>query len=310
MFSKNELLKRQSWSLPQKIDHSIMVLETFLCATQGNAYASFSGGKDSTALLDLIRRFLSNYKIPAVFCNTGNEYPDIVKFVRQTPDVVIVKPKYTIKQIIEKYGFPLVSKEVSKKVYQLKHTKSDKLKYIILNGSSNGKTGKLSKCWRFLAEAPFDVSDQCCHYLKKAPLEKYGKQTGRSAIIGTMANESRLRLQDWLIYGCNAFEKTKMTSHPLSIWTDKDVWEYIKMFNVPYSPIYNDPDIKRTGCMCCGFGCNKDISRFNFLKLKYPKAYNTFMNIENNGIKYKDAFSYCRIKLPNGKIYQQQELLQ
>ena len=54
-----ELQRRQSWSLDQKIDHSVGVIESFLNAVgKNNAYISFSGGKDSTVLLDLARRFV------------------------------------------------------------------------------------------------------------------------------------------------------------------------------------------------------------------------------------------------------------
>ena len=75
-----ELQERQGWSLTKKIDHSLFTIETFLSRTDGQAYVAFSGGKDSTCLLDLVR--IIDKSIPAVFVNTGNEYPDIIHFVR------------------------------------------------------------------------------------------------------------------------------------------------------------------------------------------------------------------------------------
>ena len=79
-----------------------------------NIYVSFSGGKDSTVLLNLVRRFIDpNTK--AVFCNTSNEYPEIVYFVRQTENVTIIRPNMTFKQVVAKYGFPLVSKQQAKR---------------------------------------------------------------------------------------------------------------------------------------------------------------------------------------------------
>lgn len=47
----------------------------------GGAYVSFSGGKDSTVLLDIARKIYP--EIPAVFSNTGLEYPEIRKFAIQ-----------------------------------------------------------------------------------------------------------------------------------------------------------------------------------------------------------------------------------
>lgn len=73
-----ELEKRQHWRLDHKIDHALGVIDQFL--SRIDAYVSFSGGKDSTVLLDLCRMVKPDIK--AVFCNTGNEFPEIVQFVR------------------------------------------------------------------------------------------------------------------------------------------------------------------------------------------------------------------------------------
>ena len=78
-----ELRERQRWTLEQKIDHSLGTIEAFVNRMGGidRVYVSFSGGKDSTVLFHLARRLYPN--ILGVFCNTGNEYPDIIRFVRQ-----------------------------------------------------------------------------------------------------------------------------------------------------------------------------------------------------------------------------------
>ena len=85
-----------------------------------HVYVSFSGGKDSTIVLWLARKLYPEIK--AVFCNTGNEYPDIVRFVREERDlrganIEIIQPKIKPKEVLERYGFPLVSKDVSEKVW-------------------------------------------------------------------------------------------------------------------------------------------------------------------------------------------------
>jgi 3'-phosphoadenosine 5'-phosphosulfate sulfotransferase (PAPS reductase)/FAD synthetase len=250
-----ELQFRQSWMLEQKIDHAVGVVSVFKERMYGNIYCSFSGGKDSLVALDIIRRFIDK-TVPAVFCNTGNEYPETVKFVRQTDNLTTIRPDIHIQQIIEKYGFPLVSKELSRYINQAKHTRSEKLLHIRLCGGEKG-IGKISERWKFLINAPFDVSEKCCDYLKKKPFNKFHRETGLYPIIGTMASESRLRLQKWMKNGCNSFETNMVASYPLSIWTEKDVWEYIHKFNLSYNPIY-DMGVKRTGCMFCGFGCYKE----------------------------------------------------
>lgn len=78
---------------------------------EDGVYVSFSGGKDSAVLLDIVRKDFPN--IPAVFVDTGLEYPEIRDFVRGFENVVWLKPKMNFKQVIEKYGYPFISKEVS-----------------------------------------------------------------------------------------------------------------------------------------------------------------------------------------------------
>jgi len=78
-------------------------------------YVSFSGGKDSTVLLTLVREMYPN--VPAVFCDTGLEYPEIREFVKTWDNVVWLKPKMNFRQVIEKYGYPMISKEVAECVW-------------------------------------------------------------------------------------------------------------------------------------------------------------------------------------------------
>ena len=75
---------------------------------------SFSGGKDSTVLLHIAREMYPNIK--AVFCDTGLEYPEIRKFVKTFDNVDKVRPKMGFRKVCEKYGFPIISKEVSEVV--------------------------------------------------------------------------------------------------------------------------------------------------------------------------------------------------
>lgn len=81
---------------------------------EDGVYVSFSGGKDSTVLLDLVRQMYSN--VTAVFVDTGLEYPEIREFVKTFSNVVWLKPKKNFKQVITEYGYPFISKEVSDKV--------------------------------------------------------------------------------------------------------------------------------------------------------------------------------------------------
>ena len=83
---------------------------------ENGVYVSFSGGKDSTVLLHIVREVMGYKNIPAVFVDTGLEYPEIRDFVKTFDNVVWLKPKMTFKQVIEKYGYPFFSKETSNTV--------------------------------------------------------------------------------------------------------------------------------------------------------------------------------------------------
>ena len=81
----------------------------------GKIVVSFSGGKDSTVLLDLVRRALPDTK--AVFSNTGLEYKEIQQFVYQTPNADVIRPKLRFDEVISTYGYPLIGKEVAEAIY-------------------------------------------------------------------------------------------------------------------------------------------------------------------------------------------------
>jgi len=85
---------------------------------EDGVYVSFSGGKDSTVLLHIVREAMGYTKVPAVFVDTGLEYPEIRNFVKTFDNVEILRPKLTFKQVIEKYGYPFFSKETSEAIYE------------------------------------------------------------------------------------------------------------------------------------------------------------------------------------------------
>ena len=108
----NEQLKMlQALPLNIKIRKTEQRIREWYEHWEGQVYVSFSGGKDSTVLLDIARHVYPN--MPAVFSDTGLEYPEIKEFVKSFPNVTIVKPKHSFKQILTKYGYPIISKEVA-----------------------------------------------------------------------------------------------------------------------------------------------------------------------------------------------------
>lgn len=292
------LKQRQAYPLELKIKMSENRIREWYKHWNGKVYVAFSGGVDSTVLLHLVR---SSYPdVPAVFVDTGLEYPELREFVKNTENVVWLKPKLTFKQVLGKKGFPVVSKQVARYVRDLQtEGNNEATKHLRLTGYKRdgqySKVGKLSKKWVYLKDAPFKVSEQCCDVMKKQPIKTYEKETGYKGFNGMMAEDSSMRLGVYERYGCNAFNKKEPSSSPIMFWQKQDIWDYIKMFGLSYASVY-DTGIKRTGCMFCMFGAHLEETpnRFQLMKETHPKQYDYCINklgcgkvLDYIGVDYK-----------------------
>lgn len=116
------LAELQALPLHRKIQISQARIIEWYQRNNGNVVISFSGGKDSTVLLHMVRTLYPD--VPAVFSNTGLEYGEIQRFVRTIPNVTIVAPKMRFDQVISKYGYPLIGKEVAEAIYYARRIRS------------------------------------------------------------------------------------------------------------------------------------------------------------------------------------------
>ena len=260
-------------------------------AIDGQVYVSFSGGKDSTVLKHIVDSMYSD--VPSLFVNTGLEYPEIQKFAMSQPNVITVRPEMRFDEVIKKYGYPVIGKEVSQKIYEYRQKPDGYAKDRFDDNSDYvkryGKAYSMSK-WVWLRDSDIPISNQCCHVMKKKPSKQYEKETGRKPFIGTLASESRLRQTRWMQLGCNAFEGKRPTSQPLSFWTEQDILEYIHTYNIPYCSVYGDivqegenlktTKLDRSGCIFCMFGIMQDgcPNRFQRLKETHPRQYDYCIN--------------------------------
>ena len=242
-------------------------------------YVAYSGGKDSEVLAHIVRSIYP--EIPLVFSNTGLEYPEIVKHVRYHENVTEIRPELPFHKVVEKYGWPVVSKTASMAVSRYRNTKREDQRQYRLHGKviDNKKytSGTIPKKWQFLCDAPFKISEQCCNHLKKKPFLKYEKETGRKPMIGIMKSDSELRRRDISRRGCNVYDAKHPQSRPLAQWTEEDVYIYIKKNDVKICDIYRK-GYDRTGCMFCMFGLNQEVkhtgsNRFQKMQKTHPKHY-------------------------------------
>lgn len=150
-------------------------------------------------------------------------------------------------------------------------------------------------------DLPVPISHYCCDVMKKQTMKRYANSAGRKPILGSIAEESRMRKQAWIRHGCNSFQGNKASSQPLSFWTEQDILTYIKLNNLEIASVYGDINIvdkrgaivetneagmpegcrfqcskcQRTGCVYCGFGAHleKGENRFQRLAKTHPRLY-------------------------------------
>ena len=281
---------------------------------EDGCYVSRSGGKDSDVLGDIVKKMYPN--IPHVFCNTGLEYNSVREHAVAECDEVL-KPEMSFVSVIKKYGYPVISKEVSQCVNEARiglakndgtyQKRIDQLNGDLLTKSGVKSAFNLSR-WKFLLDAPFRISEKCCDVMKKSPFKKYEKETERTPLLATMAEESRLRRSKWVKNGCNSFDAKRPSSAPMSFWVENDIMRYIHENNIkiadaygevtylgndgkPFvNPVYKNPmrlgttKAKRTGCTFCLFGISHDNDRLLKLKEMEPQKYEYIMR----GGRYDD----------------------
>ena len=323
-----DLVQMQSLPLKYKIIMTKQRIKAWYDYWDGNVYVSISGGKDSQVLAHIVKEMYPD--VPLVFVNTGLEFDSVRLKGMELADEVL-RPSMNFVSVITKYGYPIISKEVSQTISECQIRKQSgkplaSYRMEKLNGTLiNKNTGSLSSYnmpkYKYLLDAPFRVSHKCCDVMKKKPSKEYEKVHNSKVIIGTMAEESRLRKTKWIKSGCNAFEEKRPTSQPLSFWTEQDILHYIKMNNLKIADIYGDivytdddgmlydndlfndymqlttTGAKRTGCVFCMFGITQDTDRFLRLKADEPQKYDYVMRggkfdeqgmwIPHNGLGYK-----------------------
>lgn len=309
MSDRNILRIKQNYPLWMKIEISKSRINNAIDKFGRNElYVSFSGGKDSTVLHYLVaevelERF-GDIKIARVFDDTGLEFPELRQFAKTIANVII-RPDMNFKQVLEKYGYPVISKTQAMAIRKLRtQNLSDEYRNKLLYGDERGTAGKLSNKYHYLLNAPFKISEQCCDVMKKRPFHAYEKNTNRIPMTGVMASESNNRETRYLNDGgCNAFNIKNPQSKPLGIWLETDILEYLKTNNLPYASVYGEivakddklttTGEKRTGCVFCGFGANRSSDdRFIRLKETHPNLYDYCMNKLN----LKEVLDYLNIK--------------
>lgn len=243
----------------QKLKHAHSLIEEAL--SRGKAAIAWSGGKDSTVLLHMVRQHAPD--ILVVWNNTGVEFPETYKFVMQMKEewnlnLIVAKPKVTFWWCVDRFGWPLLGKEMR-------------------SSSAHRRAGfhpTLSKRKR-KASMVANISSYCCDYLKEKPMRQVCRAEGvEVSIVGCLVKESRQRQLVWLQLGdFYQRKKDKMwIAWPLAAWSDSEIWDYHRENDLPYCELYNMGH-KRNGCWPCGMDIGFDGNHLSRLRVSHPKLW-------------------------------------
>lgn len=222
---------------------------------------AWSGGKDSTVLLYLVQKFLPN--IDVIWVNTGIEFPECVKFVKELKqawniNLYIAKPKITFWQVVDKFGWPMLGKGS--------------------NGSYISRANYLERKGKVkLAKATRDaqISAACCRLLKEKPSEEILRSLGVDCVmVGNLVADSRQRFLIWAQKGEYYYNKKekRWKAWPLAFWTEEDIWQFHELFNIPCSEIYKKGH-RRNGCWPCLMDIRFADNKLKALRLSHPKLW-------------------------------------
>ena len=308
--------------IEEKVIKAIHRIEELYFETEGKCYISFSGGKDSTVILALVKMSIDTLVLPpegikAVFSNTGIELQATVDFVRWCKEnwyknIEIIKPEKSFSWVLNNKGKPMLSKLKSNTLHRWHIRNRTESTFSLLIDGKSTVGNPMNKCKiadkdMHILHDDFKIvaSEKCCDFLKKKPFKKYEKENEiKGAITGIRISEGGARAYR---YGtlknsdkpCTYTRGNVMYKMPIIDWDDNDIEMFIEKYNVPLSKAYTDYNLKRTGCMGCPFSRNID-NDLQYLFFNEPNKYKASMFF------LKDVYIAQNVKLPFDAQYERE----
>lgn len=263
-----DLYKYWEWNLDRKVEESHKLLDSVL-KKHRQPIVCWSGGKDSTVVLHLVRQHRPD--IPVIYVDSGVEFPETVEFVNFLAhswnlNIVVTKPKKGEEfwNIGSKYGWPIFGKNIASNVER-----------AIRSGNMRPQMSLLEKK---LAENKVRISAKCSEFIQEKPSKEVEKLLQADVkMLGLTAAESRARVRLWVDHGDYYFVKHYFGRNkgiwkvnPIAIWTVEDIWEYHKTHAIPHCKLY-DKGYPRNGCWPCAMGIrNEQLKR---LRVNHPELF-------------------------------------
>jgi 3'-phosphoadenosine 5'-phosphosulfate sulfotransferase (PAPS reductase)/FAD synthetase len=229
--------------------------------------ASFSGGKDSQVVLDLVSRVIPSNDFSVIYSDTGYEIPPSLEIYEQT-----------------------------KKYYQTQYP--DMRFYLSKNHQD------VLYYWDKMG-SPSNIQRWCCSVMKTAPLYKKLKEISKKekqphvlTFEGIRGEESPKRA-NYSRIGKDVKHNNVINARPILYWNLVAIYLYLFNNNLPVNPAYKC-GLTRVGCVTCPFASSWND---NICLKKYPEKLKPFDDkirkiVQKAGVK--DIENY--IKTGNWKI--------
>ena len=272
-----------------------------------NAHVSV-GGLDSIVLLLFLRHI--GIDVPAISVSALEDKS--IQRIHRELGVISIPPGKPKEQILQEYGFPVISKKIAGRIDTLQRPteKNKTVRHAIITGECGAQGHyaknshmKLPQKWLELFAgyenetenvnykiAPFKVSNKCCLYMKEQPCDRWAKEHKSRPYLGLMASEGGQREEALTEHGCNYFGKGVIRSAPFAPFLRQDLLQLALDLKAPVPEIYGTierrPDgtlyttgAQRTGCSMCGFGVHMETRphRFDRLRVRNPKEWEFWM---------------------------------
>ncbi len=216
--------------------------------------ASYSGGKDSQVLLDLVTRAIPSIDFVVIFSDTGYELPPSLEIFEET-------------QLFYKSRYP-------------------NMKFFTARNHQ-----KVLDYWDKMG-TPSNIHRWCCSVMKTAPLYKllkningFEKQPKTLTFEGVRAEESDSR-SHYKRIGKGVKHNGVINASPILNWNLTEIFIYIFAHKLPLNPVYR-LGFTRAGCIICPFSStwNDRLSKNYFSETLNPFFKKIISTVEKSGVK-------------------------
>lgn len=247
-----------------KVQTSIQRLRMF--EPEEGYFVADSGGKDSCTVKALCK--MAGVKHDCHYHATTVDPPELVRFIKaKHTDTEIQKPDHSMRELIIMKQFP----PTRLMRYCCEHLKE---------AHGEGRVTVTGVRW---AESGNRKANQgiVTFYDKSEELLEAAEANGadfsntvRGGVILNLDNDAGRRTVEM----CYRTHKTIV--NPIIDWTDEDVWEFIRAYNIPYCGLY-DEGFKRLGCIGCPLGgfasMKREFERWPVYKRLYIGAFDEML---------------------------------